>query len=288
MTLSRRRFITIAAASLLPRTAQAHEWTGYAFGADTSIRLNAPDETADAALRAAISEIRKIEAQFNLFDSASAIRELNRNKALNTPDPMFVDLLDHADRAYRDTGGLFDPTIGAMWRDAASGFPVDPQTMGWDQVQYSPARITIGDTQSITLNGIAQGYATDRITNLLADFGLGDMLVNIGEYRALGGPFQLGLSDPRHGMIGRRQLAGAAIATSSPAALFVGAQTHIMHPVRTAQWSTVSVEADTATIADAYSTALCLAHLDEIHAAAQHPAIRRIVIVDKNGDLSTI
>ncbi|OUD10502.1 hypothetical protein BVC71_03110 [Marivivens niveibacter] len=288
MILSRRRFITIAAASMLPRTAQAHEWTGYAFGADTSIRLDAPDETADAALRAAIAEIRKLEAQFNLFDSTSAIRELNRSKALNAPDKMFVDLMDHADRAYRDTGGLFDPTIGAMWRDMASGGPVSLQSMGWDQVRFNPSRISIGDTQSITLNGIAQGYATDRITDLLKKFGLQDVLVNIGEYRALGGPFQLGLSDPRHGVIGRRQLSGAAIATSSPAALFVGAQTHIMHPARTAKWSTISVEADAATIADAFSTALCLANLDEINAAAQHPAIRRIVIVDKHGDLSTI
>ena len=39
---------------------------------------------------------------------------------------------------------------------------------------------------SITLNGIAQGYITDKVTELLASFGISNTLVNMGEYRALG------------------------------------------------------------------------------------------------------
>ena len=39
---------------------------------------------------------------------------------------------------------------------------------------------------AITLNGIAQGYITDRIATLLQDAGMGDVLLDIGEVRALG------------------------------------------------------------------------------------------------------
>ena len=288
MNLTRRRFITIAAAAAVPTGATAVTWQGRAFGADTSITLDASGETADAAIHAAIGTIRRIEAQFNLYDPSSAIVALNSRKQITNPDPMFVELLGLSDIVHDATGGLFNPAVGAMWRASASGAPVDPSALNWDQVQYDHQSITIGPNQILTLNGIAQGFATDLITQTLADFGLTSALVNIGEYRALGGPYQLGVSDPHHGLIGRRQITDAAIATSSPAALFVGAQTHIMHAARTPQWSTVSVEAETAAIADAFSTALCLANLNEIHTAAQHPAIRRIMIVDKNGDLSTI
>ena len=35
---------------------------------------------------------------------------------------------------------------------------------------------------SITLNGIAQGYITDKVTEILANFGISNTLVNMGEY----------------------------------------------------------------------------------------------------------
>ena len=37
---------------------------------------------------------------------------------------------------------------------------------------------------AITLNGIAQGYATDQIVSLLKKSGVHNALVNIGEYAA--------------------------------------------------------------------------------------------------------
>ena len=39
---------------------------------------------------------------------------------------------------------------------------------------------------AVTLNGIAQGYITDRVAALLQDAGMGDVLLDIGEVRALG------------------------------------------------------------------------------------------------------
>ena len=39
---------------------------------------------------------------------------------------------------------------------------------------------------AITLNGIAQGYATDRVVDVLRARGLSTTLVNMGEIRALG------------------------------------------------------------------------------------------------------
>ena len=113
-----------------------------------------------------------------------------------------------------------------------------------------------------------------------------ETLVNIGEYRALGGPFKLGLSDPTQGHLGTRTLQDGAIATSSP--ILPGSASHILHRSQTPLWSTVSVEATTATRADCLSTALCLTPRDQIAEIRQHPDISRITLVDFDGNLTTL
>ena len=115
--------------------------------------------------------------------------------------------------------------------------------------------------------------------------------MNIGEHRALGGPWRLGLSDPAAGYLGTRTLADGAIATSSPAALRLGMGGHILDPrgLRAPLWSTASVEAESAALADALSTACCLLEPDEIRRAmAALPRIRRVTLVDGEGRLRTL
>ena len=47
-------------------------------------------------------------------------------------------------------------------------------------------KITLHGNSSITLNGIAQGWITDKITDLLSNYGLNNTLVDFGENYALG------------------------------------------------------------------------------------------------------
>ena len=53
----------------------------------------------------------------------------------------------------------------------------------------------------LTLNGIAQGYATDRVVALLRAEGIERSLVDMGESRAVGArdegvPWRIGIADP--------------------------------------------------------------------------------------------
>ena len=148
--------------------------------------------------------------------------------------------------------------------------------------------MTLDAGQALTLNGIAQGYATDRVAETLRAQGLTDVLVNIGEYRALGGPYRVGLSDPAQGMMGALTLKDSAVATSSPGALSLGPQKHILHPDFPVLWSTVTVSALTATLADALSTALCLAPRSLARDIARHRDVHAIRLVDAAGDLTTL
>lgn len=293
MKVNRRRFLAIsAAAACLPAHANAATWRGHAFGADISMTLHGPDDITRPALFAARDLIHHIEGLFSLYDARSALVHLNRNKELTAPDALFIELMEAADRAYQLTEGRFDPTIQSMWRARAQGAtaPHSATGAGWQRVDFGPEAITLQADQSLTFNGIAQGFATDKITDLLQSYGLSKALVNIGEYRGLGGPWRLALEDPQHGLLGTRTLNGIAVATSSATALLLGRQSHIMHPRHSAQWSTVSIEARTATLADSLSTGLILAPLDvitKLRSMLQNE-VRRITLISNTGDLSTL
>jgi thiamine biosynthesis lipoprotein len=232
--------------------------------------------------------LRDIEHLFSLYDPTSALSQLNNTGHMIHPDPRFTGLMLAADHGYHQTHGLFDPTIQPLWQALATGSETTQAAaaIGWNRVQHNAREIRLDRAQALTFNGIAQGFATDMITDHLTKLGMTETLVNIGEYRAIGGPFQLGLRDPQHGHLGTRTITNTAIATSSPA--MPDAAQHIIHPHQSARWSTVSVEAASATVADYLSTALCLAPRDQIAEIAKNPDIHRITFVDFDGNLTTL
>ena len=292
MKLNRRRFLSISAACMLatPARAQIHRWQGRALGAEVDITLHAPAEIAEPALDRARGSLDAVMAQFDLFDPASTVSRLNRTGHLDAPDVMFRRLMQACTQVHAATGGLFDPTVQPLWRALAEGQPPEAARalIDWSRVRHSAASVTLGEGQALTFNGIAQGFATDLVAEALRDAGLERTLVNIGEFRGTGGPWRLGISDPEIGMIGTRTLTSSAIATSSPKAVPLGGQGHILHGHAKPRWSTVSVEAATATMADGFSTALTMARLEDIRAAVGTFGIRRITLVSDQGDVSSV
>lgn len=295
--LNRRRFLTVAAAAVAaPSWAGARtdttRWRGAALGAEAVITLRGPEERAAAALAGARAALEEAERLFSLHDPASALSRLNAEGAARVP-PRFADLLDLCRRLHRATRGRFDPTVQPLWRALATGG--DPSRaralIGWDRVSHDGARIRLAPGQALTLNGVAQGVATDMVTEALAAEGFAETLVNIGEFRAGGGRWRVGVEDPSAGLVTTATLERTAIATSSPGATMVGGRPHILspHPGRAPRWSTISVEAETAALADGLSTAFCLMDRPEIEAAALAAGgVRRVVMVDAEGDVATL
>ena len=291
MKFTRRRFLAISAAfTSVPATSQAQSWQGRALGADVSLTIQGPREEAAAALKETRVLISQVERLFSLYEPTSSLVALNETGLLLQPGTLFTQLMAAADHAYLQTDGLFDPTVQPLWAALAKGgdLTLAREAIGWDRVQFDAAKITLGRGQALTLNGIAQGFATDVVSEALMARGLNKALVNIGEYRGLGGPWTLGVEDPVHGLLGRRNLTNSAIATSSPAATPLGVDGHILHGTARPQWSSVSVEAASATIADSLSTAMVLASRDQIGAIKKKTDIRRVTLVDFDGNLTTL
>ncbi|MEY8828962.1 FAD:protein FMN transferase [Sedimentitalea sp. XS_ASV28] len=292
--ISRRRFLAIAAAAAAtPACAAPVRWQGHALGAEVSLTIHAQPDAAEGALHDMRAMLRRVEWLFSLFDPGSRLSELNRNGRLTDPEPELLGLFEQVDRVHRATGGVFDPTIQPLWQAIRNREPLDRARtlLGWDRVDRTSRRVTLDPGQALTLNGIAQGYATDLAANDLRRRGFDRVLVNIGEFSGIGGPWRLGISDPTQGLIATQTLTNRAIATSSPGAMSLGnGQGHIVGPQgQPPLWSTVSVQADSAAIADAASTAFCLMPVAAIRNALPHlPGNANATLVDDNGDIVTL
>lgn len=266
MKLNRRRFLTIVAgaglaASFAPAVTR---WRGRAMGAEVRIAIEGGGQGARAALAAARDTIRRMESLFSIYDPASSLSGLNRTGTLRMPVE-FARLVERASSAHALSGGLFDPTVQPIFGAYAQSKPVPlPRLIGWDKVEVHRQTIRLPEPgMALTFNGIAQGFATDRVSEVLKAYGFEHVQVNVGEYRVGKAPAQIGIADHKGQLLQSIDVREEAIATSSPFALkLVGDATHILSPdlkVRETRWRTVSAVAETAALADALSTALALA-----------------------------
>ncbi|PCD76901.1 FAD:protein FMN transferase [Pseudothioclava arenosa] len=291
--MKRRRFLNIlagaVAGAMLPAATRASEWRGRAFGAEARIAIRghaAPAEVI-ASVRA---EIARIEAVFSL-QRDSELTRLNRDGVVSGSE-MLRDALALAQRVNRATEGAFEPGVQPLWAENAAGAMLRESRMTCCVQDIQIGReIELSTGGALTFNGLAQGLATDRIAALLARAGLGEMLVDIGEQKALGGAFRLGLEDPAAGGLGQISLGpGRALATSSPGALiFPNGQSHILGPRgQRPLWSSVTVEAESAALADAAATGFILLERPAMRRAARALGLGRVWLVDFEGNLGRL
>ncbi len=215
---SRRKFIAISAAAagmgLVPfgaakraTAANLAEWRGLSLGGVATIRIHHSDRLTARTVYSSrvVSEAQRLEAIFSLYRADSALCELNRRGVLVAPPAELADLLGLCDHFWRVTGGVFDPTVQPLWQCYAEHFSTRGQRrgrtrapgiwkralrlVGWPKVRFDRDRIVFERRgMALTLNGVAQGYITDRVVDLLREAGLDSCLVDMGEIRTLGRP----------------------------------------------------------------------------------------------------
>ena len=171
MTVTRRRFLAISGCfAAKPALAQHSKWQGVAFGANVSITLSGPESETRNAITKARGLIAETERIFSLYDPASELSQLNKKGTLQ-PSPTFHSLMKLSDVAHRATGGLFDPTVQPLWQAISEGNDTSKalQLVGWDKLSFDADRVELKPGQALTFNGIAQGYATDLVSELLAE-----------------------------------------------------------------------------------------------------------------------
>ncbi|MCW2307735.1 FAD:protein FMN transferase [Rhodobium gokarnense] len=294
--LTRRRFLTIiaAAATLGPARAAppAWEWRGRALGADARILLVDAEANAARHLFHRIEkELALIERHFSLFAKSSLTR-LNRTGRLAHPAPDVLALFTLAGRVHAATGGAFDPTVQPLWRALAEGRDPGPARalVGWRNVQVTREEIRLTRPgMALTFNGIAQGFATDRVAELIRAAGFSNVLIDIGEiaglgHRSDGAPWSAAIALADGAEVARTGLSGMALAVSSPGGTRIGPGGRLGHIIdpdgASARWRLAAVTAPSAALADGLSTAFCLMDREAIAAALKRfPGARLAALV---------
>ncbi len=303
-------FLILNKLSATPQT-QKWDWQGRAMGTNISLQIcHESQQKAQAITRLCVDEISRLEALFTLYSKDSELVLLNKTGSLHYPSPEMVELMSIAQRYGQLTNGNFDMTLQPVWSVVkeegidSSNIKAALDLVDYRQVKISPQEISFAkEGMAVSLNGIAQGYITDKINALLLSNGIKNALVNLGEIRALGHneknkPWSVGLRDPRqdniHAYFKKISLHNKAISTTGGYGTPLskdGKTHHIFNPQSGKSenhYLSLSVIANSATKADALSTALYVMKPEHIQETLDKLSDVSIVILHNNGSIETL
>lgn len=251
---------------------------------------------ADSAppMREVFERARELDNMLSDYLPDSELNRLCRaGEAVVSADLWTV--LETSRRISRETAGAFDVTLGpviGLWREARkTGRMPSPQDSrrarsltGWRKPRLDPRtrRAKLGQAgMQLDLGGIAKGYAADEMLHLLTSRGFNHALVAAGGDIAVGDP-PPGRSGWSVEVFGESiVIARRAVSTSGDAEQFLESggrrYSHIVDPKRgigLTNRTSVSVEAPSGILADAYATALSVMGEKKARRfAAAHPEI---------------
>ena len=284
--INRRKFLNITAMtlalpfcsnSLFANLQEKITWTGIALGADSNMTLFHKDKSyAKESLNICINEIKRLENIFSLFDNNSSISQLNKEGYILNPPKELVEVLNFANNISENTNGAFDVTVQPLWIIHKSYSKHKNIAILNDEIQkvknlISYKNIEINENKiyfkkenmQITLNGIAQGYITDKITYILKERGFTNVLVNLGEFNSIGGYDEnrdWNIATPYLNDIKYLKLNNNAIASSGGYGTRFDEKYHHLFDTKTGTSAnyinSVTIKASNAMLADALSTAV--------------------------------
>jgi thiamine biosynthesis lipoprotein len=193
---------------------------------DTVIEITAYGPQAEAAVKEAFAEIKRLHDLTNNFDENSEVSKIS-SQAGQAPVAVDVELFEIiklSNELSDKLDSVFDITIGPLtelWSVGHKGefVPTEAEIakvrplVNYKLIKLDEASHTVFLPQSgmkLDLGGIAKGYAVDRAIEILKSKGIKSALVNAGgDVRVIGQrpdgtPWRIGIQHPRNneGMIG--------------------------------------------------------------------------------------
>lgn len=162
------------------------------YAMDTYMTLSAYGENASKALSESEAEIKRIDAMLSTGNEDSEISKLNKSKKAEVSEETFT-LIERAKTIGLDTGKVFDISVYPVMQ--AWGFTdknyrvpekseleellksVDVSKVDLDKQNHE---VSFDDKMAIDLGGIAKGYTSARIIQIMKDNGVEHALINLG------------------------------------------------------------------------------------------------------------
>lgn len=288
----------------------------FVFGTIVEVKLwGASSEQANRAFTELQQMFQGMHRNWHAWEPGRLV-DINRAFANGQPakaDEDIVEMVRESQSIEQQTGGRFNPAIGALirlWGFHTSDYPIigpPPDQADIDAIlMRHPSSLDIhidglqlsSDNPMVQLDfgGIAKGYAVDLAIRHLQAMGITSAIVNAGgDLRAVGRhgdrPWRVAVRKPGGGIIG-------AVEVQDDESLFTSGNyerfrqdnqeryPHILNP-RTG-WpvkdvASVTVITGEGIVADAAATALVVAGLDDWPAVAYAMGLTQVLVVDENG-----
>jgi thiamine biosynthesis lipoprotein len=308
----------IGAWQFLPSKPSSGNWilssrTSFALGSAVAMSVwHRDSDSGEAALDAAFAELEQVENVMSLYRPDSQVSRLNRDSTLQQPHPYLVTVLEFASRIAAQTNGAFDVTVQPLWdlyqaAKQQGRLPDETQVreacsrVDWRHVQTSPDRISLtGKNTTITLNGIAQGFAADVAMAALRRAGVTHALIDTGEMGTIdgkpdGSAWKVGIQHPRQpgAFVSLANLQGRCLATSGDYETWFSADfvnNHLFDPHTghsPSELASVSIAAPTGLAADALSTAVFVLGVERGMTLVRSIPGTDALFVTKDGSITT-
>jgi thiamine biosynthesis lipoprotein len=259
------------------------------------------------ALDASVKAIRSVEKKMSLFDPDSVLCRLNRHGELRKPDPELLSVLTLAQYVSRRSAGVFDVTMQPLWNlwsahalektlPSSKALKQTRSLVNWQAMTVSADVVRLhGKGMGVSLNGIAQGYAADKVRAVLQLHGVQHALIDTGETALLGqtptgGDWRFAVEPSVASSLAPPVIHphGLATATSSDAHTAFSADHlhhHILNPHTgdsPTHWATVSVIAPSCALADALTKVFFMCPPNTVERMAKAWGVG-VVLQDKRG-----
>jgi thiamine biosynthesis lipoprotein len=196
------------------------QYSDHAMGTNVTVWLWAADERGAAqGAEAVFNEMKRLDKEMTTWDPKSEVSHINAAAGDRpvTVSPETYAVIERAVDISRRSRGVFDITVGAfkgLWRfdedmDGSTPNPADVKKrlalVNWKDIALDPRQKTVllrRKGMSITLGGIAKGYAVDRCVEILHKRGFNDFMLQAGGDLYVSGkkgnePWMVAIRDPR-------------------------------------------------------------------------------------------
>jgi len=263
-----------------------HNKTIYAMDTVMTLKVYSED---DEPLKEAENEIKRIESLMKRSDKNSEIYSLNNLGSANLSEET-AEVINEALKICESTNGDFDITIAPVmdiWGFYGQNFRVpslDEINFAKEKVNYRNVHINgnkaeIDDGSEIDLGGIAKGYTSDKVSEILKNSGVDSAILSLGgNVQAVGtkpdgSEWNIAIQDPQNlnEFIGSIKAADKSVITSGGYQRFFEENGKIYHHIidpKTGYPSesgliSVSVVCESGIYGDGLSTSLFVMGLDK-------------------------
>lgn len=169
---------------------QSDQSTQEIFAMDTYMSLTAYGSNSEEAVNKAVQEINRLDAMFSVGNEDSDVTKINENGSGEVSEETAF-IINRAMQVSEKTNGAFDITIYPLmelWGFTTKNYRVPESSeiaealkgVSYTNVSVKGQQVALTGGSSIDLGGIAKGYTSSRVIQIMKDYGIEHAIVNLG------------------------------------------------------------------------------------------------------------